>query len=273
MHSIVVATDFSEVANNAVRFACEMAADFQKTVTVFHSYIIPVSFGDNPMPVMPIEDSKAIATESMDKLVDSLKTLYSGTSIESHITFGDITDSLEDYCERNTPWLIIVGNSAEDHNTLWFGSNVISTLKNLPYRTMAVPASAQYKTPRKICLAADYKHVYNKFPSGDLTEIVSKAGAELHVLNVDHNNKQFGTEVPQDAAALEAQLQSANPQYHYVESDNTDEAITKFIAENNIDWLVIVPHKYGFWEGLFHKSHTTALARTGHVPLLALHEH
>jgi nucleotide-binding universal stress UspA family protein len=273
MHSIVVATDFSDVANNAVRFACEMAKDFQKAVTIFHSYVIPVTFGDNPMPVIPIEDSKAIAAESMDGLVNDLKFAYPDVEIDSHITYGDVTDSLDEYCERNMPWLVIVGNSADDHNTLWFGSNVTSTLKNLPYRAMAVPASAQYKKPKKICLACDYKHLNDKFPASDLIDMVTASGAGLYVLNVDHNNKHFGTDTPAGAESLNELIKSANPQYHYIDNENANEGITAFIGKNNIDWLVVVPHKYGFWEGLFHKSHTSTLARTSHVPLIALHEH
>lgn len=272
MHSIVVATDFSEVANNAVHFACQMAADYKVTVTVFHSYIIPVTFGDNPMPAMPIDDSRKIAEDSMEQLLVVLKGTYPGLDINQHITYGDITDSLEEYCEKQQPWLIIIGNSAEDQSTLWFGSNVVTTMKELPYKIMAVPATARYERPKKICMACDFKDISDKFPGKELADLASAAGAELHILNIDHNNKHFGTDTPLDAEVLHEMIKSAKPTYHYMDQENTNEGIQAFVTENRIDWLVIVPHKYGFLEGLFHRSHTSAMVKMSHIPLIALHE-
>lgn len=272
MHSIIVATDFSEVANNAVHFACQMAADYGKQVVVFHSYVVPVTFNDNPMPVMPLDESKEIAETAMDTLMATLKQMYPAIAIDSHITYGEISDSLDEYSEQHQPWLIVIGNSAEDQDVLWFGSNVTSVMKDLPYRIMAVPASYTYRKPAKICLACDYKGISDTFPATDLTDMVTTAGAELHVLNVDHNNRSFGADTPVEAETLQELIGSAAPQYHYIDSENTNEGIQSFVSNNNIDWLVVIPHRYSFFEGLFHKSHTSAMVKMSHIPVIALHE-
>jgi nucleotide-binding universal stress UspA family protein len=51
-----------------------------------------------------------------------------------------------------------------------------------------------------------------------------------------------------------------------------EEAIEDFIEKNEIDWLVMIPRKHSFFEGLFHKSHSKAIARRVRIPLVALHE-
>jgi nucleotide-binding universal stress UspA family protein len=62
------------------------------------------------------------------------------------------------------------------------------------------------------------------------------------------------------------------PVYHFIESENIDESIHQFVIENQMNWLVVVPHKHSFFEGLFHKSHTKAMTRKLQIPVISLHE-
>jgi nucleotide-binding universal stress UspA family protein len=66
-------------------------------------------------------------------------------------------------------------------------------------------------------------------------------------------------------------LGDANAQYHYRHLANVDESIREFCHNEQIDWLAVTPGKYSFLEGLFHSSHTKALAKTLNIPLLILH--
>jgi nucleotide-binding universal stress UspA family protein len=272
MPVIIAATDFSDIGNNAVHYACNMAMAYNASVTIVHSYLIPVSFTDNPMPVMPIEEGQRIATESMNELAEKLGQTYPQLSINSHITFGDITDSLQEYTENTNPWMIVVGNSTNENDTLWLGSNLINELRNLPYSVMAISPGTTFKPANKICLACDFKNIAHHLPADTLIDIVQNTKAALHVLNVDHDNKDFGTEAPLQSTALHELLIPADPHYHYIDNADIEEGIKNFIEENNIDWLVVTPHKHPFFEGLFHKSHTKAIVKRIHVPIIALHE-
>jgi hypothetical protein len=50
MPLIIAATDFSDVAENAVNYACSLATAQKAEVMVIHSFIVPVMFSDIPMP-------------------------------------------------------------------------------------------------------------------------------------------------------------------------------------------------------------------------------
>jgi hypothetical protein len=39
-----------------------------------------------------------------------------------------------------------------------------------------------------------------------------------------------------------------------------------------MDWLVVIPHRHSFFEGLFHKGHVKAMVRMSKVPIVALHD-
>jgi nucleotide-binding universal stress UspA family protein len=276
MPVIITATDFSEIGDNAVRYACQLAKDNEASVIVVHSFIVPIAFSETPMPVMPIDESREIAEDRMKKELNGLKAEFPDLDIVGKIMYGDIIDCLQEYIEDEgeKPWLIILGNSGTGEETsLWLGSTALSALKNLEYPVVAIPPGTKYTGVKKICFACDYKHVTGHLPSSELLDIVEHTKAELHILNVDHNNKGFDPDAPLETEQLNQYLAPANPQYHFVDDTNTDEAINGFVQSNHMDWLVVIPHKHSFFEGLFHKSHVKAMVKMSQVPIVALHEH
>ena len=272
MPHLLVATDFSEVAENTVRYACQLAADLSASVVVMHSFVIPVTFSDTPMPIMPIDEGKEIAEERMSELMTSLKSSYPALEISSKVMFGDIVDCIEEHTEKDVPLMVLLGNSGSGDSNLWLGSNALSALRSLHKTVVAVPEKVSYRKPEKVCFACDFKNVSDHFQSAKLVGLVQTLGAQLHVLNVDNQNKNFTSETPMETSELHLMLEGLNPVYHYVEKENVEEGIKEFIDENHMDWLVIVPHKHSFFEGLFHKSHTKAIMKMVNIPLVAIHE-
>jgi nucleotide-binding universal stress UspA family protein len=272
MQSIIVATDFSDVADNAVHYACKMAEDFKATVTVIHSFIIPVTFSDTPMPVMPVEEGREIAEERMGRLINALSATYPGLTIGSKIMFGEIVDCLEEYLESESASLIVLGNSGSANANLWLGSNALSALKNLQKPVLAVPPHHQYKKPEKICFACDFKNIAGHLQASAIVELMKNLGGQLHVLNVDFEDRHYAADNAFESTDLHMALSSLHPVYHYVEKENVEDGIRLFVEENHMDWLIIVPHRHPFFEGLFHKSHTKAIMKSINIPLVAMHE-
>jgi nucleotide-binding universal stress UspA family protein len=208
----------------------------------------------------------------LDDLINDLNSTHPGLNIGSHLTFGGITDGLVEYAEKHKPWLIIVGNSLSEEDSFWFGGNLLQLMRELPFPVLAIPNGTDFRTVKNICFACDYKRVTDHLPAQELVNIVKTIGASLQVLNIDHDNKSFGTETPLESTSLHEMIGTANPTYHYIDNANIDEGIQNFINQNQADWLVVTPHRHTFFEGLFHKSRTKAIARNIHIPILALHE-
>jgi nucleotide-binding universal stress UspA family protein len=135
---------------------------------------------------------------------------------------------------------------------------------------MAVPAGVKYKKPENVCFACDFTNIADHFQIEALGALIREMHAQLHVLNVDFKNKH--SEATLRTTELHQGLSALDPVYHYVEKEHIDEGIRDFVEANHMDWLMIVPHKHSFWEGLFHKSHTKALVKLSHIPIVALHE-
>lgn len=271
MRPIIIATDFSDVANNATQYACNLAVQFNCPVNIIHAYSIPVTFHENPMPVISLEEGKNMAASQMHNLTGDLRQQYSQLSISSSIVYGDITDSLKEAVAEQNPWLVVVGNSSSDDAGFWLGSNLLSTLRNISCPVLAVPAAYTYERVEKIAFACDFKNVTEWLPANDLVKLIANTGAELHVINVNHTHRS-PDDMSVEHSYMNEAIGSANPQYHYIEQEDIDTALQSFVTVNNVDWLIVIPHKHGFFESLFHKSQTKAIVRHAHIPILALHE-
>lgn len=268
MSLIIAATDFSEVAENAVRYACALAATQKSKVTIIHSFIIPVMFSDIPMPGSLVSDAQTEAEERMEELVAKMKASYPDITVIGRVVAGNTIDALDDYIdEDHTPWLVAVGNNSKDSSS-WPDNVMMDTLRKLAYPVLAVPPSYSYQAVKNICFAFDNRHTGNDYAFHQVVEITRKLDASLHVLNI-----QTGPDQQEINVDAKTRLSLVNPQFHIIHgSQNIDASIQDFVNGNNIDILILTPHAHSFFEGLFHKSHTKSVTHDATIPVVAVHE-
>jgi nucleotide-binding universal stress UspA family protein len=261
--TIIATTDFSDIADNAVRYACHLAVDVHVQVTLLHSFVIPVTFSDTPMPILPLDESRQIAEERMNSYLNQLRIDFPSLEIHSRIMYGDVVDCIHELSDDMAPLLVVMGNSGDDM-PLWMGSNLMKALKKLKRSVMGVPLGVSYAPVKSICLTSDLK--IQEY--GPLTALKELTGAALHLLHIN-NGKATG---PNGKSDLLEKLAGLQPQYHEEENTDIDAGIQDFLNAHQIEWLILVPHKYSLLESLFHKSQTRAVARTSQIPVIALHE-
>lgn len=270
---IIIATDYSDAADNALKYACNLAKDYNKELLIIHSFIIPVSVGENPVPVMPMEEGMEIAKERMGTLLKEYETAYPDLKISTKVVYGDMIDNMQDMVENKKPWMIVLGNYTAQDDFVWLGSNLIGAMRHVNVPVLGIPLHYSYKKIEKICYSCDFKNNDDENLAHKLTELVNTLGAQLQVLYVDNKSNESGAEqqLNMQGSLFHTSLKDIEPVYNFVEKENVSEAVEEFIAQQNIDWLIVVPHKYSFFESLFHKSHTKSFAKRTPVPLLALH--
>lgn len=271
MSLIIAATDFSQVSEHAVDYACRLAVQHNADIAIIHAFMIPVMFSDVPMPGSIITDTEKDAEDQMQQLTARMAAAHPGLAIDGKVLYGSVIDALEDYAQdRGTPWLVVLG-SAGPEATKWPDSSLMDTFRKLAYPVLAVPRSAAFTTVRNLCFAFDNKHTGNSVAISSINNMAAATGAALHVVNIQPDNSNAtAQQIDVEAKAL---LAPADPQYHFVYgAENVDKGISDFISTNDIDWLIMIPRRHSFFEGLFHKSHTKAVTTHSHIPILAVHE-
>jgi nucleotide-binding universal stress UspA family protein len=267
MAKIILATDYSPVAQNAAGYALKLADFIHADLELVHAYVIPFAYTDSPVPLLNVEEMQEIAEKSMAAEMQRLGGLSPDIRITYDILPGDIMDCLTEKIEKEQPQLIVVGTSGQGSDSFLWGSVAVKALRTLPVPVLAVPDAMQWTPVTKLCFAADYAQLTEKTPMDEIATWAKLLGAELFVLHVNQDAEKTAPN-----PFLIETLKDCNPSYHSIINENVEDGVHHFLQNQKIDWLLVIPKKYGFFESLFHKSRTKMLTEGSPVPVLSLHK-
>ena len=275
MKTIVVATDFSPAALNAINYAADMALAINARLFLFHVYQLPLSVSDTPIVLLSVEELKESAETKLKQLKNDIQHITSGkVEILTEARMGNLSDELEDLCSKQDVFVVVMGTKG--HSAMeraLFGSNTLSVIKHITWPVIGVPLGKEY-TPgiRKVGLACDFEAIRESTPVQEIRNFVKTFNAELHVLNVDYENRHFKPETPMQSELLHRELEAMKPTYHYIENRDIEDGINEFAETNNLDIVITIPKKHKRIGGLFKKSSTKQLVFESHVPVMCVHE-
>ncbi len=275
MKTIIVPTDFSPTATNAMNFAADMAVNINASLMLLHVYQVPVSMSDVPVVLVSTDELKKSAEKNLHELKKAVTHITSGKiRVYTEAVLGDVSDELEEVCEEIEPFAVIMGTrGASGVERVLFGSTTLTAIRHLKWPVIVVPPGKEYGTGiKKIGFACDFEKVIENTPVQFIRNMVKEFGAELHVLNVDHEGKNFKPGTPEQSMMLHQLLADLNPNYHFIEHEDVEDGINDFVDKNNIDLLITIPKKHKLLDGLFKKSSTKQLVTQSHVPVMCVHE-
>lgn len=277
MKTILVPTDFSDTAYNAAVYAISLATNYGATrIVLYHAYELIVPIPDVPtmIPMVNPDDLKEASQEGLDKMKNELKDLVP-TEI-SLVTRADntlLSATIEDVCKTEEVDLIVMGITGGTRlEEVLVGSNTIDVVKATSYPVLVVPGGAMFRPVGKIVFATDLQKIVETTPVKELTTFLDLFNAEVHVLNIDHNNKKFSSDTPYETLMLDTILEKYNPVFHFTDDKEVVEGIMNFADANRADLIITIPKKHGLFENLFKRSRTSKLAYQTHIPLLTLRE-
>jgi nucleotide-binding universal stress UspA family protein len=246
-----------------------MAATLGCPVRLLHAYVVPVTFGEMPLPVMPAEDARQLAVDQLNSALASLRSKFPDADISGDVLYGDLADVLDEAANEVAPLLIVIGNDEDTDAEGWIGSNATHMLREAGHPVLAVPHAAVYRKPEHVCIAVDSRSIDEGASVEALLRLQTSCGFRITVLHILRDGEVLAAFTQ---TTLGKQLTAGDPLYVELSSSGAvDTLISNFASTHGMDWLAVIPHQYGFWEGLFHKSHTAQMLHIAQLPILALH--
>jgi nucleotide-binding universal stress UspA family protein len=275
MKTIIIPTDFSPTATNAVNYGVDMAIAVDASILLLHVYNIPIALGDVPVALLSVDELKNAAEENIGRLKHDLEHITSGKlKIYTETRLGNVTDELEELCKKVRPFAVVMGTTglSSVERTL-FGSTTLTAIKHLTCPVICVPKGKKYgKGVHKIGLACDFREVVETTPVSEIKEFVKEFHEQLFVLNVDFDNQQFRPDTPEQSALLHSALEEVHPEYHFITRKDIEDGINEFAESHNLDLVIAIPKKHKLLDGLFRKSSTKQLVFESKVPVMCVHE-
>lgn len=268
MQRILVPTDFSPVADNALSYAIEIAAHFGSELILYHVYHMrrkidyDWNFPDDEQPFVKKLEQKMNFTKQ--KFIE--KITQKGLSIQTIVEENNIFSLFERKVMKHDINLIIIGsNGASGLKKVIFGSVAATALEMSKVPVLVVPPKHAFAPVEQIVLATDLNEVSTSILS-PLQKLAFKFGAKVTILNVNTGSNK-------DTHQRNIYLKDIETTYHEVPmSKSINESINEFIEKNKRDLLCMIRRERGFFESIFKGSITKSQVYSNRIPLLVLPE-
>ena len=273
MKTILVPTDFSEEAANAIRYAGALAARNKSRVVLAHA--IPVEFlttqegSEVALPPAPQQQAYYL-----NKLTEFGKNILqdNGPDVEMEAVCktGSLPDNLGKLVRSQQAGLVVMGTHGAHHlpETL-LGTHTYHFIRHAECPVLMIPGKAAFREIKKIAYASDFE-VEDESPYlQQLLVFAEPFSPQLYIVNI-RSEEQLSV-VP-DQKVLD-NIQARFPDKFciaQIREDDVVAALRNFVEDNQIDVLVISIQKRILLERLFHRSISKELAFHYDGPLLAL---
>jgi nucleotide-binding universal stress UspA family protein len=269
MRNILIPTDFSSIANNAMEYAIEIAAKFDSELLLYHVYFFHKKFDydsnyspDNQPFVRNLEQKMHLTRLKFKKAI-----IQKGLSVKTMVEEGNIASLFTRKVIKHDINLIVMGSKgASGIEKTIFGSVAATALEMAKVPVLVIPPAYTFRPIKRIVLASDMEEVSPGILS-PLQKLAKKFDSKVTILNVISDPRKS---TPQKN---EFNLRGVETTYREIPiSKSINESINSFIKQNNFDLLCMVRREKGFFEGLFKRSVTKAQVYNSEIPLLVIPE-
>ena len=276
MRKVVVPTDFSENAFNAVKYACQIFKYERSEIFLLHAYADEVYQQDTVLKRSFLNELKEVTYQkSENRLKEVLERAKEYSPNPKHkyryiSAFGTLTDEINDLVNDENIDIVVMGTRGETNDrSITFGSNTIQVLKYVQCPVLAIPESYEYHPPKELLFPTDYMVPYKRRELKLLCEMSGSFRSAIHILYINplerislrqEDNREF----------LKDCLQKAILYFETTEEKDKTVAITKYIVHNDIDMLVMVNSRHSHLEDMLHQSTIDKIGLHIKIPFLVL---
>lgn len=275
---ILVPTDFSKCADNAINFAIQSSKIIPAKITLLHSFEVSGNIYTDYVGVNR-GFTLTMLNDAEEKLSQLKKRIEETDGVVADIIVS--TDSLQDaiakHIREKNAGLVIMGTLGASgiKEKLW-GSRTASVISKSDVPVMVIPLEYEWKKPQKILFVTNQ---FEKEPGilGYLFELAGLYMAQVQVaVFTDEDDDKAGTfiEHKKRISQYEAYLEET---YHenaltssHLYGESFETTLQNFINENEIDILVMVTYQNNFWNRIFNPSKTRRMSYHTNIPLLAI---
>lgn len=266
MKTIIVPTDFSETAENALNYSIELAQQMGATITLIH--VCQSLHSKNHLDEAVLEEKKLKAISLLERHIKTNGNVKFEICIQPENVVGKIVETIK---EKDAE-LLVFGISAGIYDESIVGNNTSDAISNLTIPVLMIPSNAKFKLPSKVVFAADYLELENDKPLTALLNFITFFNSKLYIVNVKAEDEKTSSKNIAVFLNVRRLLKKVPHSVHYIINDNVIDGINDFVAERDAEIVAIIPHKHNFLYRLFRFSTTKKMAYNSFVPLLALPE-
>ncbi len=278
MKKILVPTDFSSCAENAIDFAIQSSKFLPVELSILHSFEVRGDMytdylGVNRMFNQSLLQEAQLKLDQLKKQIEEKELV----TVRTFLSTNSLAESvLEVVRDENIDMVIMgtLGTSGLKEKIM--GSNTASLIGKLKVPLLVIPHLYTWKKPEKILLATSH---FEKDPAilDFLFETTDLYMAKLQVVVFTEEEADPALVVMDHSRKTPVYEKMLNEKYHqdnitaiHLFGNEFEESLQEYIKLNQIDVLAMISYPRGFWDKLFHPSITKRMSYHTDIPLLAI---
>lgn len=268
MIRILLPTDFSENAFNAIRYAVNLYANDNCHFILLHTlynadYIMYSSLGGI---------YKEKSDEGLEKTKERIDQEFSNDrhTFELVSSYEMLHQEIKDRVKDKSIDMIVMGtNGATGGDQILFGTTTVHAIKVAKCPLLAIPSDYQFKKPKNIVFATKYEIDFSEYQMNLLREIAVRTEANIHAMRAN-----YGSDLKERQENAKKELtrffEGLPLQHHDIAADSVPQALEKLGKKTPIDVLVMIKHKRTFIEKLLFSSVIHEIGFNSRSPFLVL---
>jgi nucleotide-binding universal stress UspA family protein len=259
MKTIIVPTDFSENASNAIEYAAQLAKVQAASVLIVHVSRMPIKTPDDEMKL------KAICT--------ALNETFVSVKCDYRLMYGDdIPEVIVGFAKTMERPMIVMGTKGLTNlEKFIFGSNTATVITKANCTVLSIPGNNTFVKPKRILFATTFERediqsaleIVKLAKAFDASVIIAHVLTDSEVEEIERAKMQLFTR--------EVSLLADYPKISYrLASENTiTMGLDDLIENTHADVIAMRTHKRTLLERLINPSITRKYAHESPIPLMA----
>lgn len=269
--NILVPTDFSDEAENTLKYAISLAKVLDARIDLLH--VLPSDLEVSPLPVDNIGATMEKDEDVRAALVQFARSVSNGsakTLKEMYVRIGLVTEEILDMSRKPEVDLIILGAKGKGGGLeKWFGNVATTVARRAECPVLIVPGDARFEGLDKLVYASDF-HPAEEKTLPQVVQFANEFNASIHFVHVIENYLN-GYLVDSGWPGKRFQFENTPFSMTSVECNDIAEGLNRFAKEKGANLMVMTTGKRNFFEELFHRSVTQRMVYNSEIPLLVMH--
>ena len=276
MKKILIPTDFSANAYNAISYAMKLYKNEETTFFLMNTYT-PAVYQSEYLLFSPGQIGLGdIYQENSEKKLNQVKRCIEEEfnnpkhSFIIHSAFNTLVYEVEETVENEKIDVVVMGTQgATGAKEILLGTNTVHVIKNAKCPVLVVPPKYSYVAPKEILFPTDYEVDYSKTQLKQLIDIARANSAKIEVLYVSSGN-ELTIDQLENKSKLGELLGDLPHRFHDVTDQEIITAINTFQSDQNINLLTMVRNKHTFLERLFIEPIIKKISYHVNIPFFVL---
>ncbi|MFI1771607.1 universal stress protein [Thalassobellus citreus] len=279
MKNILIPTDFSENAWNAIEYALSFFSKSTCNFYILHVNTSNVLAYNENVPVFDDANVSSVLKHSSKKLLQqTVKRIHKRSLSNPNHKYYPIMDNnyiinsiRRQVTEKKIDYIVMGTRGASGIGKFAIGTNTGNVITKVKCTTLVVPENAKYVDLKEIAFPTDFSFFYPTETIQPLADVVESCQAAVRVLNIKRDGIDLNEDQQKNKEFLGDYFNNNEHSFHFLTNNHIEDALQKFVENRNINLIAMLAKNLNYFQKILFHPTTPKISYYTDVPFLVLH--